>query len=78
MTPQQQIPSAPVTLLDVYTRQIEMTAALSVINERLNAIPDHESRIRNLEAFRGKVAGVAIAAGVAAGIVTDLIAGHLH
>lgn len=55
-----QIPVAPVTLLDVYTRQIEMTGKLELIQDRLNAIPDHENRIRMLEASKFKLYGAAV------------------
>ena len=44
------IPQAPVTILDVYTEQIKLGAQLSVIHEQLKAIPDHEARIRTVEA----------------------------
>ena len=53
--------SAPVTLLDIYTRQVEMGAQLAVIHEQLKAIPDHEKRIRVLEAAKAKLIGAAVA-----------------
>jgi hypothetical protein len=52
--------SSPVTLLDIYTRQIEMGGKLELIQDRLNAIPDHENRIRLLEASKAKLYGAAI------------------
>lgn len=55
------LPSAPVTLLDIYTRQVEMGAQLAVIHEQLKAIPDHEMRLRILESSRSKLLGAAIA-----------------
>lgn len=54
-------PSA-VTILDVYTRQVQLDAKLDIINDRLQAIPDHEQRIRILEAGRAKLAGAVLAA----------------
>jgi hypothetical protein len=54
------VPAAPVTLLDIFTRQIEMGGQLTLINERLNAIPDHENRIRVLEASKAKLYGAAV------------------
>ena len=48
----QPLASAPVTILDVYTKQVELGAQLAVIHEQLKAIPDHEARIRALERWR--------------------------
>jgi hypothetical protein len=64
---QPQVPQAPVTLLDIYTRQVEMGAQLAVIHEQLKAIPDHEQRIRLLEAARAKVWGAAAVLGAVGG-----------
>lgn len=56
--PAQPMVAAPVTLLDIYTRQVEMGAQLGVIHEQLRTtIPDHEQRIRVLEAARWKIVG---------------------
>lgn len=41
-------------------------------------VADHEARIRRLEQFRYTIAGMAIVFGVAAGVVTNLIATHIH
>lgn len=54
------LPAAPVTILDVYAKQIEMGAQLAVIHEQLKAIPDHEARLRVLENSRAKLLGAAI------------------
>jgi hypothetical protein len=59
------VAAAPVTLLDIYTRQVEMGAQLAVIHEQLKAIPDHETRIRALERFRFSLLGAAIAVSAA-------------
>ena len=53
--------AAPVTLLDIFTRQIEMGASLAIIGEQLKAVADHEQRIRGLEASRAKLIGAAVA-----------------
>ena len=53
--------ASPVTLLDIYTRQMEVSAALAVIHEQLKTVPDHEQRIRRLEASRAKLVGAAVA-----------------
>jgi hypothetical protein len=53
--------ASPITLLDIYTRQMEISAALAVIHEQLKAVPDHEQRIRRLEASRAKLVGAAVA-----------------
>jgi hypothetical protein len=52
---------SPITLLDIYTRQIEIGATLAVIREQLKAVSDHEQRIRRLEASRAKLVGAAVA-----------------
>ncbi len=65
MTAPQLLQSAPVTILDVYTKQIELGAQLAVIHEQLRAIPDHESRLRALERFRFTLMGAAIAVSAA-------------
>jgi hypothetical protein len=69
MSTEVQIPvqSAPVTILDVFTKQVEMNAQLLVIHEQLKAIPDHEQRLRLLEAARAKLIGAATFAGLFAG-----------
>ena len=41
-----------VTLLDIYTRQVQLDSKVDVIHEQLKAIPDHEDRIRALERWR--------------------------
>lgn len=58
--PQQPMAAAPVTILDVFTKQVEMGAQLAVIHEQLKAIPDHEQRIRALETSRAKLTGAAV------------------
>jgi hypothetical protein len=55
------IPATPVTILDVYAKQVEMGAQLAVIHEQLKALPDHEARIRVLETARAKLLGAAMA-----------------
>lgn len=62
--PIQQMAQAPVTLLDIYTRQVEMGGQLAVIHEQLRAIPDHEQRIRLLEAGHAKILGASAAIAV--------------
>ena len=43
------MPAQQISLLDIYTKQIEMGAELRSIIDKL---PDHESRIRKLEQWR--------------------------
>jgi hypothetical protein len=50
-----------VSLLDIYTKQIEMKVQLAVINEKLADLPDHEARLRTLERFRFTLLGAAVA-----------------
>jgi hypothetical protein len=58
------VPQAPVTILDVYTKQVELGAQLLVIHEQLKAIPDHETRIRRLEEAKSRIYGAAAAISV--------------
>lgn len=56
-------------VIDVRTQSTSSTAA------------DHEARIRRLEAFSGRVIGVALTASVASGALSGLIGwalGHIH
>lgn len=64
---QQPMAAAPVTLLDIYTRQVEMGAQLAVIQDRLTLLPDHEQRLRVLELARAKIYGAAAVLGATAG-----------
>lgn len=52
------------TLLDIYTRQVEMSTALAVIQERLKVIPDQEQRLRRLEDARSRIIGAAVSVSV--------------
>jgi len=53
--------ASPITLLDIYVRQMEISVTLAVIHEQLKAVPDHEQRLRRLEASRAKLVGAAVA-----------------
>jgi hypothetical protein len=57
----QQSPIPPAILPDIYARLAEISAALAAIHEQLKAIPDHEQRVRRLEASRAKLIGAAVA-----------------
>jgi hypothetical protein len=61
MSATQPAPTSSVTLLDIYTRQMEIGASLAVIHEQLKAVRDHEERIRRLEASRAKLVGATFA-----------------
>lgn len=87
-------PASTVTLLDIYTRQVEMNAQLAVIHEQLRAIPDHENRLRALETampdgassrmavleqFRWKIAGVAgLISVLCGGVVASIVVWALN
>lgn len=51
--------SATVRLVDVFAKQIEMSAQLAVLGEQMKQLPDHEARLRVLERFRFTVLGAA-------------------
>jgi hypothetical protein len=63
-----------------YTNQAGMDAELAIIHERLKAIPDHECRIRVLEANQAKFAGACLAVsalvGWGAGWLTIVLTHH--
>lgn len=59
--------AAPVTVLDVFVKQLEMNAQLAAIHEQLKDIPDHEKRIRVLESVRAKLVGACLVLSVMAG-----------
>lgn len=44
--------AAVITMAAVYGEQIKMGAQLAVITDRLGQLPDHESRLRKLEAWK--------------------------
>ena len=56
----------------------EMGEKLAVISTKLDALPDHEARIRALERFRFTLAGLSIIGGIAAGAVGYWIGHVLH
>lgn len=51
----------------------DLSAQVRVITEQLKQVPDHETRIRALEQFRWKLAGVSSAAGGFVGYLIALI-----
>jgi len=54
--------------------QVEMGAQLAVIHEQLKAIPDHEQRIRVLEAAKAKMIGASLVIGALGGGAASWIA----
>jgi len=70
------MPVGTVSVLDVFARVVQMQVELGKIDEKLNALPDHELRIRILERFRYTLAGVAILGGGLAGYGGYLL-GHV-
>jgi hypothetical protein len=79
-------------LADVGNQLTAVRGDLAAANTRLAVIDvrtqttaqastDHEQRIRQLEAFRGKMLGAAITIGTVSGVASGLIGyvlGHLH
>lgn len=83
------LPAGQVTLADLFhvltaiqTNLATMSTKLEVIDSRNKSADaihsDHESRLRALEAFRWKLAGLAVALGILAGFLTAWAPGHLH
>lgn len=61
MTEVPPIQPAPATPLGIYIRQMEIGATLAGMHEQLKAVPDHEQRVRRLEASQAKLIGAAMA-----------------
>lgn len=72
LMPAQQIISQDIKLLDIYTKQIEMSADMKALKDTL---PDHESRIRALERWRY---GLPLASLLAVGSVALSVYEALH
>lgn len=53
----------------VLIKQGEMATQLAVITEKLNAVPDHETRIRSLERFKWTISGMSFLGGLISGAV---------
>jgi hypothetical protein len=74
------LPVATVSVLDVFTKVVEMQVELAKINERLADVPDHEVRLRVLEQAKAKVYGgaavIAAVMGSGAGWVVLAVAHH--
>lgn len=66
------LPAQQISLLDIYTKQIEMGADMKTLKETL---PDHESRIRALERWRY---GLPIAGMLAIGSAALSVYSALH
>lgn len=61
------LPVATVSVLDIFAKVVEIQVELAKVNERLQDIPDHEVRLRVLEAAKAKIYGGAAVLGAAAG-----------
>lgn len=64
---------ASVSVVDIFTKVIEMQVQLAAISQQLTDLPDHEARLRVLERFRYTLAGLAIVGGGLSGYVGYLI-----
>lgn len=64
-----------VRLVDIFAKQIELQGQLGIISARLEAIPDHEQRIRALEKWRY---GLPLATVMSAGSLALAAYGWLH
>lgn len=51
-TPAEGPTAAVITMAAIYGEQVKMSSQLAVITDRLTALPDHESRLRRLEAWK--------------------------
>lgn len=62
----------PSLLGQILLKQGEIGAQLAAIGEQLKPIKDHEDRLRALEQFRWRMAGIASACGIGAGAICGL------
>jgi hypothetical protein len=53
--------AAVITMAAVYGEQVKMSAQLAVISDRLGQLPDHEVRLRKLEAWKYALPPAALA-----------------
>ena len=60
-------PAAGGMLAQILLKQGEMGTQLAVMNTKLDAIPDHETRIRVLESSKAKMVGAATVLGALSG-----------
>ena len=61
------------TLAQILLKMGEMGNQLAAIGEQLKALPDHENRIRGLEAAKAKLIGASAATGLLSGGVTTIV-----
>ena len=67
IAPAPQVAPAEGMLAQILVKQGEMGMQLAVITEKLADLPDHEQRIRILEAAKAKVWGAAVVLGAVSG-----------
>lgn len=83
------LPAGTVTIADLYRELVGMRNDVARALTRIEVIDsrngdadklhsDHEQRIRALEQFRWKLAGIAIVMAIIAGFVTAWLPGHLR
>jgi hypothetical protein len=74
------LPVATVSVLDVFTKVIEIQLQLAKIQEQLADLPDHEVRLRMLEQAKAKMYGgaavIAAIMGSGAGWVVLAVSHH--
>lgn len=84
-----ELAAGQVTIADLYRELTGMRTDLGKALTRLEVMDtehkstsgqlgDHEMRLRSLEAFRWKLAGIALAVASIAGIVSGIAAAHVH
>lgn len=78
-----------VTTADLYRVLVDMQGSMAKLAGHLERVDsrneaadklhtDHEARLRILEQFRYKLAGLATLGGIAAGLLGNYLAQHLH
>ena len=73
-----ELPAGRITAGDVYRKRDTMSASVIRIEERIQVLPDYESRLRALERFRYTLMGAATLAGTAAGVVSGWLSAGVH
>lgn len=58
---------ATISIVEIFTKVVEIQVELGKINERLNDIPDHEARLRIVEQTRARLYGGCVVIGTIAG-----------
>jgi len=73
-----EIAAGAVTTADLFRELRTISETVIRLEERVAAVGDHETRIRQLERFRFTLLGASSTVGALAGIASSLLAAKIH